>query len=60
MLASIANGSYQPLTRERFADFAEAWVERYQGTGRRGFAESTRRDYRRDLQRYVIPRLGQS
>jgi integrase len=56
--ASVANGSYQPQTRERFSDFAEAWVERYQGTGRRGFTESTRDDYRRDLKKYVNPRLG--
>jgi Phage integrase, N-terminal SAM-like domain len=56
--ASVDEGSYQPQTRERFADYATAWVERYQGTGRRGFTESTRSDYRRDLKRYVIPRLG--
>jgi len=34
---------------------ASAWVERYQGTGRRGFREHTRADYRRDLERYAFP-----
>jgi integrase len=35
-----------------------AWVERYQGTGRRGFDERTRKEYRRDLESYANPRLG--
>ncbi len=56
--ASIDEGSYQPQTRERFADYALAWVERYQGNGRRGFTEDTRTEYRRDLERYAIPFLG--
>jgi integrase len=54
----VNDGSYPPQTRERFADYSTAWVERPQGTGRRGFTESTRSDYRRDLKRYVNPRLG--
>jgi integrase len=57
-MASVDEGSYQHRTRERLADYSTAWVERYQGTGRRGFTESTRSDYRRDLKRYVNPRLG--
>lgn len=56
--AAVEDGSYQPQTRERFADYARTWVERYQGNGRRGFTEDTRHDYRRDLERYAIPRLG--
>jgi integrase len=56
--AAVADGSYQTHTRERFSDFALAWVERYQGTGRHGFSEGTRREYRRDLKAYAIPRLG--
>jgi integrase len=56
--AAVADGSYQAGTREPFADYSTAWVERYQGTGRRGFTESTRSDYRRDLKRYVNPRIG--
>jgi integrase-like protein len=56
--AAVADGSYQARTRERFSDFALAWVERYQGTARHGFADHTRNDYRRDLKAYAIPRLG--
>jgi integrase len=57
-VASVDDGSHQPQTRERFADFAAAWVERYQGNGRRGFTEDTRDEYRRDLERYATPILG--
>lgn len=56
--ASVDDGSYQQQTRERFADYAAAWVERYQGNGRRGFTEDTRNEYRRDLKRYATPILG--
>lgn len=48
-------GEFQAESRIPFADYAREWVERYHGTGRRGFREDTRADYRRDLERYVIP-----
>jgi integrase len=53
--ADIARGEFHPLSRERFREYAEAWVERYQGTGRRGFRESTREDYRRLLREFAFP-----
>lgn len=56
--ASVDDGSFQPQTREKFADYARAWVERYQGNGRRGFTDDTRDDYRRDLENYAIRYLG--
>lgn len=56
--ATVDDGSYTPQTRERFADYARQWIERYQGNGRRGFTEDTRHDYRRDLERYAIPYMG--
>jgi integrase len=56
--ASVDDGTYQPQTREKFSTYATAWVERYRGNGRRGFTEHTRNDYRRDLERYALPRLG--
>src|SRR4051794_38538630 len=43
--------------RVPLGEYAREWVERYQGKGRRGFREQTRADYRRDLERYVIPFL---
>lgn len=42
----------------RLADYALEWTDRYQGNGRRGFTDETRDEYRRDIERYVIPRLG--
>ena len=49
---------------DRFRDYAEDWVERYQGNGRRGFTENTRDEYRADLERYAYPffdrRLGRT
>jgi integrase len=38
--------------------WAEEWINRYQGSGKRGFTENTREEYRRDLKRYVYPFLG--
>ena len=40
-----------------FRAYAEEWIERYHGNGRRGFTEDTRAEYRRDLERYAYPAL---
>lgn len=39
-------------------DYALEWIGRYSGNGRSGFTENTRAEYLRDLNRYVLPRLG--
>ncbi len=44
--------------RVPFREYALEWVDRYQGAGRRGFTDDTRAEYRRDLERYALPRLG--
>lgn len=41
----------------RFSEYAAEWIDRYGGNGRRGFEDSTRDEYRRDLER-AISRLG--
>lgn len=49
------------LTREGVTDpssvalhaFLDEWIDRYQGTGRRGFREETREEYRALLKRYA-------
>jgi len=45
-----------------FREYADEWIERHYG--RRGFRESTRDDYRRDLRNYAYPffdeRLGRT
>lgn len=48
-------GELQERSHVRFREYAEQWVERYQGTGRRGFRESTRFDYRRVLRDFAYP-----
>lgn len=57
-------GEYQEASRVPFRDYAAEWIVRYQGSGRGGFRESTRADYRRDLERYAFPyfadRLGRT
>lgn len=53
--AAVATGEFHAASRVRFREYALEWVERYQGRGSRGFRESTRDDYRRDLNRYILP-----
>ncbi|MGH2985877.1 MAG: tyrosine-type recombinase/integrase [Solirubrobacterales bacterium] len=35
-------------------EYAREWIERYQGTGRRGFREETREGYRWNLERFAL------
>ena len=51
-------GDYHEESRERFRDYAAGWIERYGGTGRNGLTDNTRAEYRRDLERYAYPFLG--
>ena len=57
--AAVATGEFHAASRIKFREYALEWVERYQGRGRRGFRDSTRDDYRRDLHRYVLPYLDE-
>ena len=38
-----------------FREYAAEWIEGYHGTGKRGFTENTRDDYRRTLELYAYP-----
>ena len=55
MRTLVNSGEYQEESKVKFRDYAEEWIERYQGNGRTGFREHTRDDYRRDLRWYAIP-----
>ncbi len=59
--ADVARGEFSPRTRDTLDEYARAWVDRYQGNGRRGFREETRREYRALLDKYALayfpPRL---
>ena len=56
--ADIARGEFHEASRIRFREYAEDWIDRYQGR-RRGFRESTREDYRILLRLYALPFFDQ-
>jgi integrase len=56
--ADVARGEFQELSRVTFCEYADDWVDRYQGRGRNGFREETRKKYRADLERYAYPYFG--
>ncbi len=50
-----ASGHTEPVARQRFDDYARAWVESYGGRTRRGIGDSTRASYRDAIERVAIP-----
>jgi integrase len=50
----IGRGEFEARSRITLHEYAREWIDRYQGRGRRGFRESTREDYRRVLDQYVL------
>jgi integrase len=52
-------GEFEAQSRIPLREYAEEWIDRYQGNGRRGFTEATRDDYRRDLRWYAFPFLDE-
>lgn len=55
----IGRGEFEQRSRVTLHDYALEWVERYQGRGRRGFRDSTRADYKRVLEQYVLKFFGE-
>jgi integrase len=49
----IGRGEFEERSRITLHEYAREWVDRYQG-GRRGIRESTRDDYRRILNQFVL------
>lgn len=50
----VARGELEQRTRITLHEYARDWIDRYQGTGRRGFREETRAEYRALLDRYTL------
>jgi hypothetical protein len=48
-------GERRKIERVRFEDYAERWIESYRGRTSRGFSETTRTEYRRDVDARLIP-----
>jgi integrase len=47
--ADVVRGEYRALSRITFDDYAPEWIRTYQGRTSRGFRDSTRAEYARDL-----------
>jgi integrase len=50
----IGRGEFEERSRITLHEYAREWIERYQGTGRRGFREETRSEYRALLDKYAL------
>ncbi len=50
----IERGEFEQHSRITLHEYAREWIERYQGTGRRGFREETRTEYRALLDKYAL------
>src|SRR5437867_1189538 len=50
--AKVRRGQDGQLARDGLLAYLREWVERYQGTGRRGFREETRDDYKAVIETY--------
>lgn len=47
-------GEFQEQSRETLHAYAEDWIKRYHGNGRRGFRENSRKEYRRLLNKFAL------
>ena len=52
--SQIARSEFSPPQRVKLHEFAREWIDRYQGTGRRGFRKETREEYRALLERFTL------
>src|SRR3712207_2854914 len=48
-------GDRKPSTRRPLDDYAARWIDGYTGRTSRGFTEDARREYRRALERHIVP-----
>lgn len=55
LTADIARGEFRALSTTTIAEYAAEWIETYHGRTSRGFRETTREEYRRDLEREILP-----
>jgi hypothetical protein len=52
--ADVARGEFSELSTLTLHEYAREWIDRYQGTGKRGFREETRAEYRALLEKYAL------
>jgi hypothetical protein len=51
-------GERRPVSRVGFEDYFAQWIESYAGRTTRGFSASSRKEYRRVIASYALPRWG--
>jgi integrase len=51
-------GDRRKTPRIKVAEYAPKWIESYRGRTSRGFAEGTRRLYKRDIEAHIVPFFG--
>jgi integrase len=49
------SGDRRKPQKIRLAEYAPSWVDSYRGRTTRGFSESTRTEYRRDVENLIVP-----
>ena len=52
--ADLARGEFSELSALMLHEYGREWIDRYQGTGRRGFREETRGEYRALFEKYAL------
>lgn len=57
--ADDARGEFQARSAITLRDYLAEWIDRYQGSGRRGFREGTRDEYRRLLDTFAHRYFGE-
>jgi hypothetical protein len=50
----IGRGEFEERSRVSLHEYLREWIDRYQGTGRRGFREETRSEYRGLIEKYAL------
>jgi integrase len=58
LTADVSRGEYREQSRVSLAEYAETWLDTYQGRTSRGIRPETLAEYRRDLERDAIPYFG--
>ena len=56
--ADLSRGEYRERSKVTFTEYAETWLDTYQGRTSRGIRSETIEEYRRDLRRDAVPFFG--
>ena len=54
----VRRGEYRTQSNVRFRDHYGPWIDTYQGRTSKGFRDTTRAEYRTDLEKHALPFFG--